>query len=183
MNQPINLKETHSNDQLTTIMTDASFCPDTGASGWGIYVRNQKRLFKLGGNFKENPKCAFEAELMAIAIGVLHSVKEGLVQEGFHMLIQTDCKMAINALNGHNGVFDKSSYHLVERVRQTFREVKKKYKVTWMFRHVKAHVPGRAPRNWANEQCDKLAREFMREQRFVFRSQQGKASVDNKISS
>ena len=77
MSTPINMKETKTNDSLTTIMTDASFCPDTGASGWGIYVRNQKRLFKLGGNFKENPKCAFEAELMAIAIGVLHSVKEG----------------------------------------------------------------------------------------------------------
>lgn len=183
MNKPVDLSKV--NHTLTTIMTDASFCPDTGASGWGIYIRNQGGLLEQGGNFKENPKCAFEAELMAIAIGVLMAFKHGHAGKDYHLIIQTDCKMAIMALNGNNGVFEKSSYHLVERVRQTFRDIKKKYNVTWHLRHVKAHNPGRAPRNWANERCDQHARKFMREQRFVIRAAQGKAfrEVDNKISS
>lgn len=186
MSEPVNLKDpsakpVYDNTKLVTVMTDASFCPDTGAAGWGVYIRNQKRLFEKGGNFRENPKCSFEAELMGIALGAIYAMKEGLGQEGYHLLIQTDCKMAIQALGGQNHVFDKSSYHLVDRVRKTFRDLKTKYNITWQFRHVKAHVPERAPRNWANDRCDQLARKFMREQRFIIRSQQGKAASEERM--
>lgn len=38
---------------LVTIVSDASFCVDTGAAGYGIWIACDRGKLKLGGRFKK----------------------------------------------------------------------------------------------------------------------------------
>lgn len=152
----------------TTIITDASFCPDHKLGGWGYWIASDRRpeacpegkrggggeLRKVGDNNA--------AEMMAV-VNALHVALElGLVQAADDVLVQTDCQAAILAFTtGRSGMSDEQQA-VVARWRAMIGG--------WaglrvQFKHVKGHT-NRAThggaRFGANRACDARARSYMR---------------------
>lgn len=127
---------------MSTVLTDASFCHDTGASGWAAWVRiDEKTLVKKSGIFKESPSNCIEAELWAAYNGIHIAQQNGAKK----ILLQTDCKTNIKKL---------------------LRD--KKFKGILTCRHIKAHTNRKEARFYCNDWCDRQAKQHMRKQRKLF---------------
>lgn len=162
---------------MITLMTDASFCPRTGASGYGVWFRTNNNTYQRGGNFKEDPKSAVEAEMMAVAIGVSLACKSKFIKEKPFILIQVDSQDAIRQLEKL-----APANHIAMRVVKMLKKLSEEYDMKYRFRWVKGHAAGRAPRNYCNHICDRLAGQFMRSQREVYQQilvDNNKASCDS----
>lgn len=149
---------------IVTVMSDASFCHTTGASGWGVWMKSLRGKFECGGNFKKTkPLNAGDAEAMAVSIAVFAAFKSEIAIEGDKLLIQSDCLQVVDMLNGKA---IKRSAITKKAIQYTLKEVQKR-KCTIEARHVKAHVSKEKGerRNYVNNVCDKLARKAMKTQR------------------
>ena len=56
-----------------TINTDASFCPETKAGGWAVYIVCDDFKIQKSGKFRGTMKSALEAEMKAISNAVLNA--------------------------------------------------------------------------------------------------------------
>lgn len=144
-----------------TVMTDASWCPDTKAGGFGYWVVSDRGRHGGGGELKQLPGCATEAEMMAVVNGLHCALKLAIAQKGDGILIQTDCQWAITVFNL------VSLSNLPENAKQflpilkAFKALKEKHELRIVFRHVKGHSVRKNPRYIANNMCDKRARQGM----------------------
>lgn len=101
------------------------------------------------------------AEMMAVCHALYEAIKAGLVQQGDHVLIQTDCLGAIHRLRGSH-----PSKSRQEQLTSTyFKSLRKKLMLTIELRHVKGHSRKTESRFVANNMCDIRAKEGMREAR------------------
>lgn len=152
---------------LVTVMSDASYCHQTKAAGWGVWIKSERGFFEGGGNFKTQAKTSTDAESMAISVAVFLAFKQGIAVEGDIILIQTDCLAIVNMLQK----FDKDLYKSRRKLKPFQKAVKyterfiRENKCTLKIRHVKGHAPSEGKRNYVNELCDKHARKAMQEQR------------------
>lgn len=145
-----------------TIIADASWCPDTGAGGYGFWIASQRGKLAGEGAFKEPSKGSAIAEMMAV-VNALHSaIKEQLVQKGDKILIQTDCMTAIDIFNRKIPVpVGKDKWKIVG----TFDKFIHLRELSYEFRHVKGHTNGGNARLNCNIACDKRAKRAMRKMR------------------
>lgn len=143
---------------LVTVMTDASWCPDTHAGGYGFWIACERGKLPGGGPFKVTVRSAGHAEMMAICNAIYDARKNGLVQAGDTVLIQTDCRQAMDVLTQrvHVGYKDIIDY---------FQDVTTRGRLVVRFRHVKAHTANSDNRSVANKMCDLRAKAGMREAR------------------
>lgn len=147
---------------IVTVMSDASFCHETKASGWGIWIKSERGFFQGGGNFKEDPANNYEAEAMALAIAVHHAFSQGPAEHGDHLIIQTDCMMVIHALTGYR---KKPAIGQLKEVVDYIADRSKEKCFSWEVRHVKAHAPTAGKRNYVNDLCDRHAKQYMKAQK------------------
>ncbi len=139
-----------------TVITDASFCPETGASGWAAWVTyskgTERERIKRYGTFKRKPKDSGQAELWAALNGVALAAKAGALD----ILLQTDCMQVVNLLRDNQ---DKV-YQSLELAKISTRP-----KVSTF--HVKGHTNSswKGARFWVNRWCDAQAGAQMRRQR------------------
>lgn len=145
---------------IVTVMSDASFCPRTGASGWGAWAKSDRGNSSAGGNFSVRVSDAEEAEAKALAVAVFLSFQWGVSKKRDHLVIQTDCKGVIHAFQNRRA----SSRGVSEAVAYT-KQLIKKEGCTYDIRHVKAHVPTRGKRNYINNVCDSIAKIYMKKER------------------
>lgn len=138
---------------LVTIMTDASWCPDTHAGGYGFWIACERGKLPGGGPFRVAVRSAGHAEMMAICNAIYDARKQGLVHVGDTLLVQTDCRQAMDVLEQrvHVGFKDIIDY---------FNSIR--HGLTVHFRHVKGHTSNSDSRSVANKMCDKRAKEGMR---------------------
>lgn len=124
----------------TTIITDASWCPDTLAGGWASWITinlgEEVVRIKRSGRFKDLAKSAEVAEIWALENGI-YLAKDYC--DNANLLAQSDCAGALRVL------------------RKKYGRVK--------FRHVKGHTTKNDARSWVNRWCDKEARKHMLAQR------------------
>lgn len=99
--------------------------------------------------------------MLAVCNALFIAVKDGLLQEGDHALVQTDCVAAITAFEGSRLVTNPDEFEAV-RYFNDFRQGKK---FTVSFRHVKGHTTRPEARFVTNNLCDKRAKEGMRKAR------------------
>ena len=85
---------------LVTIITDASFCPKSGAAGYGYWIASKREKHGGGGYFKQTLRNSTEAEAKAIINGVYHALQKESLMAGDQILVQSDCIPALDMLKG-----------------------------------------------------------------------------------
>jgi hypothetical protein len=98
---------------------------------------------------------------MAVVNGVFIGLKQGVIEAGDELLIQTDCEAVIQAvLNRRNSISERELEALA-----VLRKLQAENNLNLEFRHVKAHTRGATKREWVNNFVDKAARKAMRSSR------------------
>lgn len=127
-----------------TVITDASWCPNTKAGGWATWVAMNKGRIKKAGLFKELADTPTQAELWAALNGVWFAVEAGATE----VLVQTDCQGVVDQIN-----------------KAQIPDLKYFQGMTIIARHVRGHTKVQDARSFVNRWCDTEARIHMRKQR------------------
>lgn len=143
---------------LVTIIADASYCPDTGAAGYGFWIASARGRRAGSGSVRKAVTTSVSAEMMAMVNGFHQACAWGLVQKSDKVLLQTDCQSAINAFQNMRFRMNAEEVAVVAKM----RVIAATYDVETSFRHVKGHTSGKTPRAWVNNECDRLAGAAMR---------------------
>ncbi len=166
---------------MLTLFADASFCPKTGAAGWGSWAIRDgwpKGKF-LGGVFRREITTSNTAELCGIASALWQHNKDGDLEGVKTLMLQCDNIVALGCimrhvrgayvknLPGKKNVFihpapkmnGKLNMEAVEAIKTIVdgRSV--------MLRHIKGHNGTGDGRSWVNSQCDAEARRHMQARR------------------
>lgn len=131
-----------------TVIADASFCPETKAAGWAVWIAADNGKHKTSGRFKAQPISSGAAEVLAALNGIVLAYAMGARD----ILIQSDCIEV-----GSMVTKGKWDYAMIRSTR--FPDAKVRY------RHVKGHTKDEAARSWVNRWCDEEAKKHMKEQR------------------
>lgn len=148
-----------------TIIADASYCPNTKAGGWGIWVASERGKHGDGGAFEKQVDGSCAAEMMAVVNGLHRATKYNLAQKGDHILLQTDCQSAIDAFSGKRNIYNKDE----AKAKKMLYAIKLKIGLTLSFRHVKGHSKSKEARYVTNNLCDERAKKGMRLARSKFK--------------
>ena len=123
-----------------TIITDASWCPDTNAGGYAVWITlsvdGMVTIRKYSGQFNDLMESSNFAEVRALEIGIRLTKGHCVDAE---ILAHSDSKLALKYLN--------KEYDDVE------------------FRHVKGHTQNKDVISQANRWCDIEARKRMKSHR------------------
>lgn len=141
-----------------TIIADASFCPQTGAAGYGWWTACERGKQGGGGAIKDKVCSSSAAEMIALVNALDLSLRFNLVQGGDHILFQTDCMAAIDAYKGKRMELNKSE----RAAKKLFYDMKRQHDLTYSFRHVKGHTNRTEARFVTNNLCDMRAKAGMR---------------------
>lgn len=151
-----------------TILSDASWCPETFAGGWGSWAVSDRKDHGDGGPLKKRLASSNDAEMAAVVNALHVAYREGVLHDGDDVLIQIDCVGAIRQFQGpRHGVTDP--YHIVEE----FHRFKREHRLAITFKHVKGHTGRTEARYLANKMCDKRAKRGMREARRLIQKETG----------
>lgn len=140
-----------------TVIVDASYCPDTFASGWAAWVRVDAvaDAIKMYGTFKTQPRNSGEAEVMAAINGIWIAARAG----ASFILVQSDCMAVIHLLEETTSS---------PRMRELWQNSLKDNGLDRLIldgAHVKGHTRNMDARSWVNRWCDAQARIAMLEVR------------------
>jgi ribonuclease HI len=142
-----------------TLIADASFCSFTGAAGYGWWAASERGKRGGGGAMRDKVCSSSAAEMIAVVNGLHMAIKFELVQQGDHVLLQTDCMAALD------GFQHRRSKQLNKSELAAFKklyELKKQHRLTYSFRHVKGHSNIKEARYITNNLCDERAKVGMR---------------------
>ena len=141
---------------ITTVFTDASWCPKSKYGGFACWVKSDNGTFKKYGEMSGKFDGAHKAELAAIVNGVWFALK--CVPDTTYMICSSDCKTAIDNVN-NCGVYSPDKKRMAAHVRWMTRFIR------FELRHVKAHVVNGDKRHAVNNWCDEYAKMSMRAKR------------------
>lgn len=154
--------------KILTINTDASFCPKTKAAGYAVYIKcNLFKITKSG--ILKNAENSIDAEMMAIG-NAAHIVTSLQDAPYFGMIvINTDCKVAIDMLTKAPHIHKKGTARKVYRILQKLRSKTNPPKKRQRFelRHVLAHNGTPDAISFVNDWCDKTAKAEMKKARSI----------------
>lgn len=138
-----------------TVISDASYCPDTKAGGWAVWATlDGKERARQSGAFKTRPPSVNYAELWAACNGLVIARNMGAVE----VLLQTDSLSVVQWINGTSRLSDGHA-HAQALLKQHAEGL------TVRAKHVKGHTTHNEPRFWCNRWCDLHAGKEMRKQR------------------
>lgn len=130
-----------------TVITDASFCHKTLASGWAAWITlDTKERIQKSGTFRDHPTSNTHAEQLAM----FNAVTLAYLKGARDVLVQSDCLAVVK----HSPAF-----------RPRFEEVRLKHfpDCQVQFRWVPGHAGTDEPRLFAQDWCDRESRAIMRE--------------------
>lgn len=139
-------KKPKNSEKFITIFTDGSYCPDTGAWGCGIWMKNgsnKSQTYKFGGLEGKN---STEVELKALEYIVENILNKTNHVKGKIIVIQCD---NISAM-------EKFNYYPLKKLGADFVKMK----------HVRSHKSNKNSRTYVNNLVDKLARNQMNKYRY-----------------
>ena len=139
-----------------TIITDASFCPNTKAAGYGVWIASQhgRKAFK---GMLEKATDNNVAEAMAIGNALWHGCQSGLIKRGSNILIQSDSETAIRVAKGE---YAGKNPQLIKVMRYVLG-VQERFGLVLRYKHVPGHTKGEDSRTRSQIQCDRDAGEQM----------------------
>lgn len=136
-------------DLFITVFTDGSWCPDTKAYGYAVWIRDGQKPIHMFGAGGLGGNDSYHVESMGLKAAQKY-IMESCSLEGRVIVIQCDNIGALNNLDIKP--FKKAGAKFVKR------------------KHVKAHTSHKTNRSKVNELVDNLAGQFMREYRLKVRS-------------
>lgn len=141
-----------------TLYTDASWEPEEGVGGWGIWARCEKGRLTDHGKCPKWVDCNNSAEIAAIVIGVFRVFEEWDDVEG--ILVCTDSTTAMQYLkfrpNGTKSL-KRKKWLKVRRIVHDLLDLKDcKIKI----RHVKGHQSSKTVQGWLNNKVDHFSRKY-----------------------
>lgn len=165
------------------IFADASLCSQTGAGGWGAWMKADSLPAKTcGGAMKELFAHSSHAETAALA-NALHAAKaRGYLQAGAVVMLQSDNLIALGAIakgvggkdspmrdlaDGVAVVLPKRPAHLaIQRCVTVIGKLVHELQLQIIVRHVRGHQTGADEigngRAYVNNTCDAIAKDGMR---------------------
>jgi ribonuclease HI len=153
---------------ITTIFSDASFCPETGAAGYGVYIVSDLGRCEWGGVIMAPVTSAEDAEWCALANAVaIAAVRLLIVREG-KLLLQADNQAVMTGLKGPRGFVPRSEFGKLSMAK--ILDYASLHDCTIETRWVKGHAKEQLPRTYCNKVCDRLAGVAMRQRREFLRS-------------
>ena len=163
-----------------TVFADASFHSETGAAGWGAWIKGNgmERGATQGGGIRVEVRGAIEAEVIALVNAMAFAAARDHMTAGMTVLVQSDCLAALESLRL---VLDARDHpiaggHSVNRAKQLCKQLEgssaldfvqalvSRLDVAVLVRHVRGHSKGPG-RNWVNRHCDQLAKRGMADRR------------------
>lgn len=146
---------------LVTINTDASFYYNEKAGGFAFWISTDVGRYKVSGALF-NVKNSHDAELKAIG-NALAFLKKANLPDVHKIIVNTDCKFAINSIKSHGGNKVATSIHnFIKDIRRYYKKHHGKWDDFIDFRYVAAHTGENDKRSFVNEWCDKEAKEWAR---------------------
>lgn len=147
-------------ENILTIFSDLSFCPNSCAAGYGVWMRDKERGQLYGGNFSE-PICSTNmGEFYAALYGLHHAVRNRRIVKATYVVFVVDNQRAVELLNNAP---PKVAWETLAQ--EDLRKIMREYKLDWKANKVKAHCGTKTPRNWVNDQVDREAKRYMRKHR------------------
>lgn len=147
------------NHLFATVISDASWCPDTNAAGYACWVVCNGERVRDAGPIPFAPVSSNDAEIYALRRGV------ELARQHFKatsLLLQSDCVGALHRFGLHGGQ-KKSRYNRIDHTAMKNHFLGETFMV--MCKHVKGHTSNPDARSYVNRWCDKEAGRWMREGR------------------
>lgn len=145
-----------SNDQLfATVISDASWCPETRAAGYACWVVCNGDRVKDSGPIPFAPVSSNDAEIYALRRGVELARRQFKADA---LLLQSDCVGALHRFGLYGGQ-KKSRYTPISRTAMKEHFLGEEFKV--MCKHVKGHTSNPDARSYVNRWCDKEAGRYM----------------------
>lgn len=144
---------------LTTLYCDASFCPETLAGGWAVWLKsNQGRIVRSGlmPSYVQNSN---DAELAAIFAGVYLATQKWPSTEA--ILVRSDSQTALRWMRSAEGDRRDETQRLAAKI----QELRAKHNFRIIDRWVKGHRRGTQTDVWLNNRVDEMAREVMLKER------------------
>lgn len=142
-----------------TIYTDASHCQTTFAAGWACWIKADGRPGVLkSGAFRERIVNSNQAEMGAVANGIVVARHVALPQPGDFLIIVTDCEHVQAVLNGARRMLTKTERRMLDFIRRMVADLG----CTLRANKVKAHDASDGARSWVNGLVDSSARHRMR---------------------
>lgn len=158
-----------------TIFSDASYFPETGASGWGCaVVYGDKQLFEYAAKFKTSPEDILQAEVQAAACALRAAYVKGLLCGQPLVVVQIDSTDAIGVILASDSRYRYSAgphgrdqgavrplSHVPARCVAAVAEIRRVRDETGMslyLRHVKGHKRGLSGRHSLNDRANDLAK-------------------------
>ena len=136
-------------DLFITVFTDGSWCPDTRAYGYAVWIRDGQGPIYMFGAGGFGGRDSYHVETLGLNAAVTCILENCNVKERV-LVIQCDNIGALNALDIKQ--FKKLGAKFVKR------------------KHVKAHTSHKTNRSKVNELVDNLAGQYMREYRAKVRA-------------
>jgi ribonuclease HI len=169
---------------MITIFADASFCPKTGAAGWGSWaIRDGWQRGKFhGGPLRREISSSNTAELCGIASALWKHNRDGDLDEVKSFMLQCDNVTALGFILGkisharpsrlkgeRNAPVTRAltNNKLCLEALTVIKDIVGKRGV--LVRHVKGHSGTNTGRAWVNHQCDREARRHMEAMRSEMR--------------
>jgi len=137
-----------------TVISDASYCSETNAGGWAVYIRidGVGTPIKVHNMFRTLVTDSTAAEMRAALNGLWLAERNGAEA----MLLQTDCLAVVNLINGNvrdsplrKLFIDACEYACINPANVRAR-------------HVRGHTRVKDARSYVNRWCDRHARQAMR---------------------
>lgn len=155
--------------RVVTVFADASFCPDTKAAGYAVWIKTDGQTIRHAGAFKTAVTTAGAAEVKALANGICLAVSRLDLKVGDMIVAQSDSTEALGVIRGGKRLARKW-WPVYDRVRMALAT----RGVSLRLRHVKGHQGKDAgPRHAVNEWCDGAAKRVMRDERQALRTAAG----------
>lgn len=157
---------------LVTIFSDASFCKNTQAGGWGGWAKSQRGTMRHSGAIRHQVFDASQAEMCAILNTIHLAVKRGVAITGDTLLIESDSLDALGCFErrcpgkkkipkGKRGARDRARRERRRFLIDAFTKMVEGFQLR--FKWVKGHQNDNAgPRAFINNQCDRDAKRHMR---------------------
>lgn len=143
-----------------TIIADASFCPETKAAGYSVWLASNTGRKGFEGTLPK-PYDNNVAEAMAIVNALWHGLDSGLLKANTNVLIQSDSATAIAILSGEGRAYNPQLKHAVRYT----KDLAQRYDLLLRFKHVPGHTSGQDKRTRAQNKCDEDAKAQMYLQR------------------
>lgn len=83
---------------LVTLITDASFCPETKAAGWAAWVGSHRGHARKSGIIPTRVGNNNEAEMRAIVFGLRFALEQRILFKGDGLIVKTDSHHARHKL-------------------------------------------------------------------------------------